>query len=74
MVQRTGYTFGGILLCLVLTVPLNRLAPPLTATRAMNDGTPPGAVATDLLPSLLGAVAFTAVAVLAYLQVSRARS
>ncbi|MBX6356017.1 MAG: hypothetical protein IRZ05_09215 [Micromonosporaceae bacterium] len=74
MVQRTGYTFGGILLCLVLTVPLNRLAPPLTATRAMNDGTPPGAVVTDLLPSLLGAVAFTAVAVLAYLQVSRARS
>jgi hypothetical protein len=74
MVQRTGYTFGGILLCLVLTVPFNRVAPPLAATRAMRDGTPPGAVATDLLPSLLGALAFAAVAVLVYVRVSRHRS
>jgi hypothetical protein len=74
MVQRTGYTFGGILLCLVLTVPFSQVAPPLTATRAMRDGTPPGAVAADLLPSVLGALAFAAVAVLAYLEVSRRRS
>jgi hypothetical protein len=73
-VQRTGYTFGGLLLCLVLTIPFNRVAPPLAATRAMRDGTPPGAVATDLLPSLLGALAFAAVAVLAYLKISRRRS
>jgi hypothetical protein len=74
MVQRTGYTFGGILLCLVLTVPLNRLAPPLAATRAMRDGTLPGTVAADLLPSLIGALAVTGVAVLIFLRVSRARS
>jgi hypothetical protein len=74
MVQRTGYTLGGILLCLVLTIPFSHLAPPLTATRAMRDGAPPGAVAADLLPSLLGALAFAAVAVLAFLRVSRARA
>jgi hypothetical protein len=74
LVQRTGYTLGGIVLCLVLTVPVNRLAPPLTAIRAMRDGTPPDAVAAHLVPSLLGSVAFAAVAVLAYLRVSRARS
>jgi hypothetical protein len=74
MVQRTGYTFGGILLCLVLTVPVSHLAPPLVATRAMRDGIPPGEVAADLVPSMLGALGFAAVAVLAYLRVSRARS
>lgn len=74
MVQRTGYTFGGILLCLVLTVPFSHVAPPLTATRAMRDGTPPSAVATDLVPSVLGALGFAAVAVLAYLKISRRRS
>jgi hypothetical protein len=74
VVQRSGYTLGGILLCLVLTVPFGRLAPPLTATRAMRDGTPPGQVAADLVPGLAGAAALTAVAALVYLRVSRARS
>jgi hypothetical protein len=74
MVQRTGYTLGGILLCLVVTVAFNRLAPPLTATRAMRDGTGPGAVAAHLVPSSVGALAFAAVAILAYLRVSRTRS
>lgn len=74
VVRRAGYTFGGILLCLVLSVPLNRVAPPLTATRAMRDGAAPDSVAADLLPSALGALAVAAVAVLAFLRVSHARS
>jgi hypothetical protein len=40
----------------------------------MRDRTPPDTLAVHLLPSALGSLAFAAVAVLAYLRVSRVRS
>ena len=89
VVRRQGYALVLLLLGLLLTVPLDRLrtssasaarllghaVPPAVAVaRALADTLTPQQAAARLLPDALGALAFTAVALAAYLHLARIRA
>jgi hypothetical protein len=89
IVRRQGYALGGVLLCLLLTVPADDLRgvhqglwrfvghllpPPLAIIRALGDADSAGRAAALLRPDVLGAAAFAVLAGAAYLRLARSRS
>jgi hypothetical protein len=89
IVRRQGYALGGVLLCLLLTIPaddlrgvhqgivgsIGHLAPPMLAVvRALSSTDSAGSAAVLLRADALGAAAFTVLAGAAYLRLARSRS
>lgn len=89
VVRRQGYALGGVLLCLLLTVPaddlhdvhhgfarlVGHLTPPaLAIIRALTATGSTGRAAALLRPDALGAAAFAVLGGAAYLRLARSRS